>query len=206
MSSVPNATDSSVDVTQLAAKMTELLDQFQALVPDFTLPDPARRPRVAGRVRFGEEMVVPMIAASNNYPLLAEKNIFDADKGRLALAIRDAFRPIALRLSALTDGVNYTIDTKLAAAGTEALQAYEWSKSHQKFADANDLKPYLDEAARVVQKTLNRKPKKAVTAPTPPPAPAGQGFLASRPAPPPDEDDDPEFDAMLAAAAGEVSE
>src|SRR5260370_4187196 len=167
MSTVPKTTAPSIDLAQLVAKMTDLLDQFQALVPDFTVPDPARRHRIASRARFAEQMVVPMIAASDNYPPLRQKNIFDADAGRLALAIPDPFRPIALRLAALTDSVNYTIDVRLAASGTESLQAYDWMKSHLKFADANELKPYVDEAARVVKKTLNRRPKHA-GAPTAP--------------------------------------
>ena len=178
--------------------MTELLDQFQALVPDFTVPDPARRHRVASRARFAEQMVVPMIAASDNYPLLRQKNLFDVDGGRLALAVRDALRPIALRLASLTEAVNYTIDVRLAAAGTESLQAYDWSKSHVKFADANELKPYVDEASRVVKKTLNRRPKGE----TPPPPATGQTFLASRLAAPAEETDD-EFEAMLTAAGEE---
>jgi hypothetical protein len=176
--------------------MTELLDQFQSLMPDFAVPDPVRRPRVAQRARFGEQMIVPMIAASDNYPPLREKNIFDADAGRMALAIRDALRPIVLRLSALTDAVSYTIDVRLAAAGTESLQAYQWSRAHLKFADANALKPYLDEAARVVKKTLNRRSKADTPAP---PAPAGQTFLASRPVAPTEETDD-ELEAMLVTA------
>jgi hypothetical protein len=61
-----------MDVAQVAAKMTDLLDQFQAIIPDFTLPDPARHPRVAARARFGEQMVVPMIAAGDNYAPLRE--------------------------------------------------------------------------------------------------------------------------------------
>jgi hypothetical protein len=133
-----------------------------------------------------------MIAAGDNYAPLRETNIFDADAGRLTLALRDALRPIALRLSALTKALDYTVDVKLAASGTEALQAYQWAKDHLKFADASALKPYFDEAARVVKKTLNRKPKKPAATP---PTPAGQGFLASRPAPPA-EDSDEEFDAM----------
>jgi hypothetical protein len=142
-----------------------------------------------------------MIAAGDNYAPLRETNIFDADAGRLTLALRDALRPIALRLSALTKALDYTVDVKLAASGTEALQAYQWAKDHLKFADASALKPYFDEAARVVKKTLNRKPKKPAATPAPP----AQTFLASRPAPPA-EDSDEEFDAMLAAAAEEVSE
>ena len=186
----------SIDVAQIAAKMSELLDQFQALMPDFAVPDPVRRRRVAQRARFGEQMIVPVIAASDNYPLLREKNIFDADAGRLALAVRDALRPIALRLSALTDAVSYTIDVRLADAGTESLQAYQWSKDHLKFADANELKPYLDEAARVVKKTLNRRPKADTSVP---PAPGGQTFLASRPVAA-DEEIDDELEAMLEEA------
>ena len=201
MSTVP-ATTPSIDVTQLAANMTDLLNQFEALVPDLSDPDPARKRQVTQRARFGEQMVVTMIAASDNYPPLRAKNIFDAESGRLALAVRDALRPIALRLSALTDAVSYTIDVRLADAGTESLQAYEWSKSHLKFADANALKPYLDEATRIVRKTLGRRPKAQPPTPPAPQAPAGQTFMAARPAAPA-EDADEEFEAMLRAAAGE---
>ncbi len=77
---------------------------------------PARRITGARIVRFAEQMVVPMIAASDNYPPLRQKNLFDADAGRLALALRDALRPIALRLAALTGALSYTIDVRLEAA------------------------------------------------------------------------------------------
>ena len=196
MSTTPVANPPSIDVAQLSAKMTELLDQFQALMPDFMAPDPARRQRVAQRARFGEQMILPMAATSDNYVPLRETNIFDADAGRLALAVRDALRPIALRLSAVTDAVSYTIDTRLAASGTEALQAYQWAKDHIKFADAHALKPYLDDASRVVKKTLNRRAK---ASDTPAPPAGAQTFLASRPAAPAEEIDE-ELDAMLEEA------
>ena len=67
MSTAPVTTAPSIDVAQLSVKMSELLDQFQALMPDFMAPDPARRQRVAQRARFGEQMILPMAATSDNY-------------------------------------------------------------------------------------------------------------------------------------------
>ena len=61
------------------------------------------------------------------------------------------------RLSALLDGVQFTIDSELAKAGTQALATYAWAKQHAKSPDGVGLRPYVGGMSRAIKKTMNRR-------------------------------------------------
>jgi hypothetical protein len=154
----------------VAAQLIGLLDQFETLVPGFLPHDTTEVHRVATAARFANELIQPTITAVSSFASVAERKLFDVDRGKAALQYRDALRPVAQRLSALLDGVEFTIDSQLAEAGAEALQAYAWAKAYAKGRNGAGLRPYLDEMRRVVKKAMNRRKP----AETPPAAP---GFL-----------------------------
>jgi len=91
--------------------------------------------------------------------------LFDVDEGLHALAVRDQFRPLTLRIGAIAAALQFTIDSKLAHAAVETLQTYEWSKRHAHTAEGTALRPYVAEMRRVMTKTINRRQQKA---PAPP--------------------------------------
>jgi len=100
-----------------------------------------------------------------------------------------------VRMQALTDGGNFTIDAAMAAPGVEVLQMYNWSRRHLRLPNTDALRPYVDEIAGKIEKTINHRPKKAAKDQPPP-----QTFLASRPVEIPDDVDEI---AQLIAESGE---
>ncbi len=156
----------------VAAQLIGLLDQFETLVPGFQPHDAAEVHRVATAARFANELIQPTITAVSSFAPASERKLFDIERGKAALQYRDALRPVAQRLSALLDGVEFTIDSQLADAGAEALQAYAWAKAYAKGRSGAGLRPYLDEMRRVVKKAMNRRKP-----PVEPPAQTAPGFL-----------------------------
>jgi hypothetical protein len=163
----------------VAAQLIGLLDQFETLVPGFQPHDAAEVHRVATAARFANELIQPTITAVSSFAPASERKLFDVERGKAALQYRDALRPVAQRLSALLDGVEFTIDSQLADAGAEALQAYAWAKAYAKGRTGAGLRPYLDEMRRVVKKAMNRR-KPAVEPPTQTPPAFLPASLASR--------------------------
>jgi len=157
----------------VAAQLIGLLDQFESLVPGFQPHDAAEVHRVATAARFANELIQPTITAVSSFAPASERKMFDIERGKAALQYRDALRPVAQRLSALLDGVEFTIDSQLAESGAEALQAYAWAKSYAKGRTGAGLRPYLDEMRRVVRKAINRRKQPASTPTQPTP-----GFLS----------------------------
>jgi len=188
-------TAAPVDLSSTASQIASLLDQIQALIPGYLSPEPARRNHVVANARFAAEVIPPAITATDNYAPLRQTNVFDVEAGRRALALRDALRPLMVRMQALTDGGNFTIDAAMAASGVEVLQMYNWSRRHLRLPNTDALRPYVDEIAGKIEKTINHRPKKAAKDQPPP-----QTFLASRPVEIPDDVDEI---AQLIAESGE---
>ena len=155
----------SPDPSAIASQISVLLDQLEALIPDYAQPDPERVRKVSVNARFAHELIPPTITAVTNYEPLRRHSLFDVDGGRHALAVRDEFRPLTLRLSAITAALQFTIDSKLAAAAVETLQTYQWSKRHAGTPEGTALRPYVAEMRRVVAKTINRRQPKAPQSP-----------------------------------------
>jgi len=154
-----NNTGSSTPTSEAAARISALLDQLETLLVDFPQPDASRAAGVRANARFAGELVTPTITAVANYEPLRSHKLFDVDGGRNALAFRDEFRPIVHRMAALMSQIDFAVDDKLAEAAMEALQTYQWSKRHAKQPDGAGLRPYVSEMQRVVEKTLNHRPK-----------------------------------------------
>ena len=178
-------TAAPVDLSSIASQIATHLDEIQALIPGYAPPEPARKNHVVANARFAVEAIPPAINAMENYPPLGQTKMLDVEAARNALALRDALRPLMVRMQALVDGGNFTVDVALATSGIQALQVYDWSKRHLRLPEAAALRPYVDDIARTIEKTLNHRPKKA--AKDQPPA---QSFLAQRPVTIPDDVDE----------------
>jgi len=164
----------------VASQLIGLLDQFESLVPGFQPHDAAEVYRVATAARFAHELIQPTITAVSSFAPASERKMFDIERGKAALQYRDALRPVAQRLSALLDGVEFTIDSQLAESGAEALQAYAWAKAYAKGRNGAGLRPYLDEMRRVVRKAINRRKPPASAPPQPSPGFVSPNLAAGR--------------------------
>jgi hypothetical protein len=172
---------------ELAAVLLARIDEIEAMVPNFQHHDKNDIRRVAGMARFAPELVVPTMATITAFGPAAERNIFDIAGAQLAQRRREAFAPVIQRLSALTDGMQFTVDSEQAGVASQALIFVTWAKSYAKRPDAAQLHPYVAAMDHVVKKVLNRrKPAPAHPGPTPAPAtgssqlpPGARGFLAS---------------------------
>ena len=149
----------------VAAQLTALLDQIEALVPDYTKPDSARVRIVSSNARFAQELITPTIAAVSNYEPLRQHNLFDVERARKALQLRDELRPVQQRVAAIAAAVEFTIDSQLAEAGIEALQTYRWAQHHIRHHQGEGLRPYVEEMKNVVRKAIGRRGKAKEGAP-----------------------------------------
>jgi hypothetical protein len=157
-----------------------MLDQIETLVPGFVHHDTKEIHRVANVARFAKTLIPQVITSVSALPPVGGVNTFDVDRGKAALAFDTDWQPVAQRLSALLDGVQFTIDSRLAASADQALSTYAWAKKHARGAEGVALRPYLDAMKLTMKQALNRNRRKpAATGSTP--APMGpQGFLSPK--------------------------
>jgi hypothetical protein len=179
-------TKASPDPVAAAARMVELLDEMEAIIPDLTQPDITRIKRTAQGAKFGRALIPPMINAVNNYPPFQQLNMFDSAAGQDAIDYHGQMHPITQRMAAITMAMSYSMNHKLAISGEQALQLFQWAKRHVKQPDGGGARTYVDDLQSVVDRTMNRrKPQKPSNNPpttppskTPPTTPPTQGFLA----------------------------
>lgn len=172
------ATPADGTTQDTAGQIMTMLDQIETLVPGFVHHDKKEVHRVANVARFAKTLIPQVMTAVSALPPVGGVNTFDVERGKAALAFDSAWQPVAQRLSALLDGVQFTIDSTLAVSADQALSTYAWAKKHARGAEGVALRPYLDAMKRTVKQALNRNRRKPpATAPTP--APKGsQGFLS----------------------------
>src|SRR5258708_687685 len=178
---------------ELAAVLLARIDEFEAMVPNFQHHNKNDARRVSAMARFASELAVPTIATVTSFGPAAERNMFDVAAAKLSLRRRDAFAPVIQRLAALTDGMQFTVNSGQSEVAGQALNVFAFVKSYSKRPDAAQLHPYMAEMERVGKKGLNRRKPSAPVHPEPAPAPAGgssqlppgaRGFLASNMVPP----------------------
>lgn len=180
----PSTPAADMTPEERAVRLMALLDQFEALIPNFQHHDKNDIRRVAGVARFAPDLVVPTIATTTSFPPAGDRKLFDVEGNQLKMRSNDALGPVMQRLAALRDGLQFTVNNDLAEAGSQALDVYTWAKSYSKRPDAAALRPYVATMSHVVKKVLNRRKKSSAPAPAPSPTtptplpPSGQGFLA----------------------------
>lgn len=179
----PSTPQPEVTPEELAVSFIAMIDQFQAQIPNFQHHDPSDIRRVAAIARFAPDLIVPTIATTTSFAPAAQRNLFAVEANQMAIRRQNAFQPVIQRLSALTDGLQFTVNNDLAEAGAQALDVYTWAKAYAKRPDATALRPYVAAMSHVVKKVINHRKPKSLAAPAPSPAPAplpqgGQGLLA----------------------------
>jgi hypothetical protein len=182
----PTAIAAISDPAAAAARMVELLNEMEAIIPDFTQPDIAKIKRVAQSAKFGRTLIPTMINAVNSYPPFQQRNMFDTAAAQNAIDYHGQMQPITKRMAAITMAMEFSMNRKLSVSGEQALQLFQWGKRHVKQPDGGGARIYVDEMQSVVDRTMNRrKSRKPATNPpttppskTPPTTPPMQGFMA----------------------------
>jgi hypothetical protein len=164
----------------IASQLLDLVTQMESLVPDFEPHDKREIARVAAGAKFAHELIAATVTMVTSVPSVPQ-DLFNVAAAQEALRVRDQLRPIAQRLAAFAQGLEFTINTKLSASGEDSLQSYHWVKRAVKGPNGAALQPYADEMRRVVKRAINRSKKPKTEPPTPSPAPQGQSFMAIMP-------------------------
>ena len=155
-----SSTDSRPSPAAIAKQLLDLVATFEGILPDLVPPNPREIRRITSASRFAEYVIPPTLDAVASAESLREKNLFDVAAAQEALEYRDLVRPAAQRLAAFVAALEYTVDSKLAAAGEEALHTYRWVQAVARSSRGADLLPYMEEMRRLVKKAINRRPKK----------------------------------------------
>src|SRR6266852_5876426 len=116
------------DPAAAAARMVELLDEMEAVIPDLIQPDITKVKRIAQGAKFGRALIPPTINAVNSYPPFQQRNMFDAAAAQYALDYHGQMQPITKRMAAITMAISYSINQKLSPFGEQALQLFQWGK------------------------------------------------------------------------------
>jgi hypothetical protein len=176
----PTAIDAQT-LDAIASQLLDLVTKMESLVPDFEPHDKREIARVAAGAKFAHELIAATVTMVTSVPS-APQDLFNVAAAQEALQFRDQLRPIAQRLAAFAQGLQFTIDTKLSASGEDALQTHHWGKRAVKGPNGAALQPYVDEMSRVVKRAINRSKKPKSEPPTPSPVPQGsKTFMAIMP-------------------------
>src|ERR1700682_3289913 len=116
-----SSTDSRPSPAAIAKQLLDLVATFEGILPALVPPNPREIRRITSASRFAEYVIPPTLDAVASAESLREKNLFDVAAAQEALEYRDLVRPAAQRLAAFVAALEYTVDSKLAAAGEEAL-------------------------------------------------------------------------------------
>jgi hypothetical protein len=140
--------------------------------------------------RFAKDVIPQMIATVASLPSVDGLNTFDVAAGKTSLAFDTAIQPVIQALSALLDGAQFTTDSRLARSTGQGLATYAWMKKTAKGPDGVALRPYLDDMALTMKKTLNRRSKRASKPAAPAPTDAQELLSPDLAAAKPVNDDD----------------
>jgi hypothetical protein len=113
---------------QVAAKLSEAIDEMLALIPNFVESHPATREFVRTHLNVPDYFIGSVIAAAEANPDLPAVSGFDVTNARDTLQFGDAFRPMADKLRAAAKNIRFTIDSRRAQVNREALQFYAVAK------------------------------------------------------------------------------
>ena len=128
---------------QLADELTALFEQFMAKLPylqEETLEPPSV---VYGYLSIPEEFRHSAIATVADSELLQGVQQLQVDEAREVQQFGDAFRPLARKMIAAGEALEYTIDVKLSRLNRGALRIYGIAKELS--GDRLNLKTWVDE-------------------------------------------------------------
>ena len=111
-----------------ADALSAAIDAFVARLPFFEEPH-ERTARVYGYLNLPEEFVGAAIASVDESEALQSIDKLKVERAREVRQFRDAFRPLARKIIAVGEGLDFTIDSQLAELNAEALRIYRVARS-----------------------------------------------------------------------------
>jgi len=115
---------------ELAAELMELLDEFASRIPGLESAHEKDADFVRSHVNIPFEFLGSAIAAVEETPELQVGHRLDVDAARDTLQFIEAFRPAADKLAAILSMLRFTLASRKATVGAEALQIYSLAKGY----------------------------------------------------------------------------
>jgi hypothetical protein len=145
---------------QLVVELNALFDQFIAKLPYLEHP-PESRQEVYGYLSIPEEFRNTAVAAVAESEALQAVQRLQVEEARETQQFTEAFRPLARRLIAAGEALEYTIDVKLSRLNRGALRIYAIAKELER--DRAELGAWIGEMKehlkRRTQGGRRRKPE-----------------------------------------------
>jgi hypothetical protein len=153
---------------QVAANLSNAIDEWLALVPHFAASHPATKGFVRTQKSVSDDFLVSAIAAVEETPGMLGLNQFDVSRARDTLQYSQAFRPIRDKLFAAAENVGFSIDRRRADVVEPALLTYVIVKGLARNPDGTLAAAHASNLRRDLGRAGRTKKK---TAPQPAPAP-----------------------------------
>jgi hypothetical protein len=146
-----------------ADALSAAIDAFVARLPFFELPH-ERTARVYGYLNLPEEFVGAAIAAVDQSEVLRGIDRMKVGRAREVRQFRDAFRPLARKVIAAGEALDFTIDSQLAELNAEALQIYRVARGLAADPATEGIVAHVETMKRLLGRAgikKNRIPRKA---------------------------------------------
>lgn len=164
------ATPTTTHYRQLAAKVSAVLSEAAAQMPDLESSHPATIPSVRANKSVPPEFMATVSAAVEGDPELQQlRGFFDPTGALDAQQYDDAFRPVAIQAGKLARDINFSIDARKARSASSALAVYAFARRVAR----NPSKTSIHALAQLMKRDLGRTRPKART-PEAAPSPAGE--------------------------------
>jgi hypothetical protein len=160
-------TPAGVDYAAMAANLRMMLEAVPQVVPHWQQFHPVDAKAIRGGRAVSDAFIAEVAGNVATTSELQSLNTFDVDEANDAQRYKTAYQPIAQLLLRIGRSLQFSIDSRMSKAGTQALQTYYLAKGlgrTSKFADALD-------AALAMSDVLNRKGRRKKEVPQPQPAP-----------------------------------
>ena len=147
---------------QLVAELNGLFDQFMAKLPYLEHPFDKRQ-SVYGYLSIPEAFRQTAVAAVAESPALQAVQRLQVEEAREVQQFSEAFRPLARRMIAAGEALEYTIDVKLSRLNRGALRIYAIAKELER--DKAELGTWIAE----MKQHLKRRTRSGMRRRTPQP-------------------------------------
>jgi hypothetical protein len=171
----PTASPTVTHYQEVAARVSEALDELLALIPNFVESHPTTREFIRTHQGVPIEFVATAIAAVEANPELQGFGWFDATQARDVLQFIEAFRPLLDRWDAAATNLRFTIDSQRAEVNNGALRMYAIAKEAARDPQSTTVAAHVGNLKRDLGRTGVGKKKGTPNPPPSTPAPVGGG-------------------------------
>ena len=174
------ATPTLTHYAQVAQDLSDAIDEMLSLIPSFVVAHSTTKTFVNSHQSFSNDFLETAIAAVEANPQLQGVVNFDVVEARDVLQFISAFRPMMDKLTATAKNLQFTINSRRANIGNDALRVYGVAKQVARDPQSNLLSDHVTFLKRDLGRSGKGGRKKASPAPTTPvsttPTPSTGGF------------------------------